>query len=150
MGKMRKPLPPAYLLVSIIAILLPHLALPLKVPVRGAWRLAGLALLAMGLALNLAADQSLKQHKSTVKPFERPTTLISGGVFRLSRNPMYLGMTVLLLGIVLALGSISGLLVVALFAVLMDRVFIGAEEKAMEEEFGDKWLAYRRRVRRWV
>jgi protein-S-isoprenylcysteine O-methyltransferase Ste14 len=112
--------------------------------------LAGLALLATGLALNLAADQSLKKHKSKVKPFERPTTLISRGVFRLSRNPMYLGMTVLLLGIVLALGSISGLFVVALFALLMDRVFIGAEEKAMEELFGDRWLAYRRRVRRWV
>lgn len=150
MGKARELLPPTYLFVSIAAILLLHFAFPLAVPVRGAWRLAGVAPLAAGVALNLAADQSLKRHKSTVNPFERPTTLISEGVFRLSRNPMYLGMVLLLLGIVLVLGSISGLLVVVLFALLMDRVFIGAEEKTMEQAFGDKWLAYRRRVRRWV
>ena len=60
--------------------------------------------LALGIALNLAADNSFKRYKTTVKPVENSTVLITAGVFRLSRHPMYLGFVLILVGITLLMG----------------------------------------------
>lgn len=61
--------------------------------------------LIFGVALNISADRMFKQHKTTVKPFEESTSLVTDGVFRFSRNPMYLGMVLILSGVVLLAGS---------------------------------------------
>lgn len=61
--------------------------------------------LIFGVALNISADRMFEQHKTTVKPFEESTALVTDGVFRFSRNPMYLGMVLILSGVVLLAGS---------------------------------------------
>jgi protein-S-isoprenylcysteine O-methyltransferase Ste14 len=142
--------PPAYLLFAIAATAVLHVLLPLYQIVAFPWRLAGIVPLVLGLALNLAADQLLKQRQTTVKPSEAPAALVTCGVYRISRNPMYLGFVLILVGIAILMGSASPFLAVALFAVLIDVVFIRTEESMMQAAFGDDWLVYRARVRRWI
>jgi protein-S-isoprenylcysteine O-methyltransferase Ste14 len=100
--------------------------------------------------LNLVADRSFKTHKTTVKPLQESTALITNGVFRLTRHPMYLGFVLILLGIAMMMGSLTPYLVVLAFAVFMDMVFIRFEETRLEETFSEAWLGYRSRVRRWI
>ncbi len=100
--------------------------------------------------MNVVADREFKRHQTTVKPFEPSSSLITTFPFSISRNPMYLGLSAMLLGIALLLGSVTALLPAAAFAVLMDRRFIRVEERMLAERFGDEWLHYRTRVRRWL
>jgi protein-S-isoprenylcysteine O-methyltransferase Ste14 len=85
-----------------------------------------------------------------VKPFEESTTLVTNGVFRLSRNPMYLGFVLLLAGLVMLLGSTTPWFVVIIFPIVMEMRFVRAEEAMLEARFGDSWLQYKRSVRKWL
>jgi protein-S-isoprenylcysteine O-methyltransferase Ste14 len=147
---MKKPLPPVYLLGALTLVVLLHFLWPGGRLIAGPWRLLGIALLLIGIVLNLAADQGFKKRKTTVKPFERPTSLITGGVFGFSRNPMYLGMVSIILGVSVLLGSATPFAVVPVFAFLLDRCFIVKEEQSLQDIFGDQFRQYRNRTRRWV
>lgn len=85
-----------------------------------------------------------------MKPFEESSALVTGGVFRVARNPMYLGMALIVLGAALLLGSATPLAVVILLALLLDRAFISPEERMLADTFGDQFQEYRGRVRRWI
>jgi len=147
---MKKPLPPTYFLGAIVLAVILHFLLPLRQLLAFPWRLLGLVPLVIGIVLNLLADRALKQHDTTVKPFEESNALVTGGVFRLTRNPMYLGMTLILLGIAMLLGSATPFAVVPIAGVLFDRVFISPEERMLEDTFGDQFRECRKRVRRWI
>jgi protein-S-isoprenylcysteine O-methyltransferase Ste14 len=142
--------PPAYLLLAMVVMAILHSLLPVRQVVLFPWRLAGMMPLLLGLIVNLAADSLFKQHGTTVKPFQKPTFLVTGGVYRVSRNPMYLGFVLILLGLAILMGSLTPLFVVPLFAVVMEVVFIRTEEHVMEATFGKSWLAYKAKVRRWI
>ena len=114
------------------------------------WNLLGIVPLVGGVALNLMADKSFKIYGTSVKPLEESTFLVTGGVFRLSRHPMYLGFVLILLGAAVLSGSIAPFLVVIVFLVFMDTVFIRFEETKLAQKFGDAWLDYRSAVRRWI
>jgi protein-S-isoprenylcysteine O-methyltransferase Ste14 len=113
-------------------------------------RIAGIALIVAGAALNLWSDTQLKRASTTVKPDGLPTALVSTGAFRLTRNPMYLGMAAILAGAALALGSLPALACAAVFAVLADRLYIAREEANLTTTFGAAYDEYRSAVRRWV
>lgn len=104
----------------------------------------------MGVSLNLIADIAFKKDQTTVKPFEASTSLVVTGVFQISRHPMYLGMVLILLGIAILMGTLTPLVVVAVFGILMELVFVRTEERMLEEQFGATWLAYKTKVRKWV
>lgn len=140
---MKKPLPPTYFLGAIVVAVALHFLLPIRQLLSFLWRL-------IGIALNLVADRSFKTHATTVKPFEKSRNLVTGGVFDVTRNPMYLGMTLIILGIALLLGSATPLVVVIVLPVLFDRVFIAPEERMLEDTFGDDFRKYRKQVRRWI
>jgi protein-S-isoprenylcysteine O-methyltransferase Ste14 len=146
----KRPLPPTYFLASICVILGLHFLLPVAEVLPLPWRLGGLIFIAVGVWLNVAADQALKVHKTTVKPFERSRVLVTEGAFRFSRNPMYLGMVLILFGGAMSLGSLSPFLVCPAFAALLHFRFILVEERMLAETFGPQWEAYRNRTRRWI
>ena len=104
----------------------------------------------LGVILNLVADAAFKKHGTTIKPFEESTALITGGVFRISRHPMYLGMLLILLGIATLMGSLTPFVVVVAFGISMELVFVRFEESMLEKKFGRIWLEYKRQVRRWI
>ena len=147
--QLRKLLPPTYLYAAIVLIIVLHVLIPGSQIISSPWRYLGFLPLIMGTALNLLADQVFKQHKTTVQPFEESTFLVTHSVFRISRNPMYLGFVLLLIGIAILLGSVTPWLVVAGFPFLMENLFIQIEEAKLEAWFGSAWLEYKQRVRRW-
>lgn len=142
--------PPTYLLIALLAMVALHFLWPLAYPIPRLWRLAALLPLAGGIALNFAADRAFQQAGTTVKPLEASSALITTGPFRLSRNPMYLGFGLVLLGVALMMGSLTPFLVIPLFVLLIDRLFIRVEEGMLAERFGQNWLAYKAGVRRWL
>jgi protein-S-isoprenylcysteine O-methyltransferase Ste14 len=145
-----KLLPTHYLLFAILLMLALHFLFPRTTIFPMAWNLLGLAPLAGGIVINLIADDAFHKAGTTVKPFQTSTALITDGVFRLSRHPMYLGFVLVLIGIAVLLGSLTPWLIVSLFAVLMDRVFITVEERMLQARFGQAWSEYTAQVRRWI
>jgi protein-S-isoprenylcysteine O-methyltransferase Ste14 len=145
----KRILPPTYFLVSIVVMFGLHLLLPLSTLIKFPWNLISLIPLSFGSLLNIIADRDFKKAGTSVKPFEESSVLITSGVFRLSRNPMYLGMVLMLVGEAILLGSFSPYIIVIVFALLMHFVFIIPEEKALEARFGKDYLAYKRYVQQW-
>jgi protein-S-isoprenylcysteine O-methyltransferase Ste14 len=127
-----------------------HFFLPVRLLVSYPGNLVGVLPILFGIGLNILADQLLKSHNTTVKPFQESTAIVTSGVYRWTRNPMYLGMVLILLGAGWIAGSVTALIPWLVFGVLMDRVFIKPEESMLASKHPDKWLEYSSRVRRWV
>ena len=115
-----------------------------------AW--AAYALVAAGILLVLLGVGRFRKADTTVDPLhpDRASELVTGGVYRFTRNPMYLGFAAVLAGWDLYLGSWFGALSRPLYVLLMNRFQIGPEERALAGRFGAAYQAYRSRVRRWL
>lgn len=147
---MNKIFPPTHFYIYLIISILLHYALPLKQIINYPFYLIGFLLFIIGAGLNVWADQSLKKYKTTVKPNEKPAALIVTGAFKISRNPMYLGMALILFGAGFILGSVISFVGVLLFITAMEIMFIPQEEKNLKEQFGEEFEAYKKKVRRWL
>ncbi|MGD2163525.1 MAG: isoprenylcysteine carboxylmethyltransferase family protein [Anaerolineales bacterium] len=143
-------MPTTYFLIALLLGLILHFVVPVGYFIPQPWNLVGLVPLALGVWLNLSADRSFKQAKTTVKPFEESAALVTTGAFRYTRNPMYLGFTVILLGEAILLRSLTPFIAVVAFPILVYQVFIKAEERKLAEKFGDEWGRYQTNVRRWI
>ena len=148
--KKKSVYPPTYLLLALIIMIGLHFLFPITRIVPAPWNLPGLIVIGAGLMMNIMASNSFNKHKTTIKPYETPSILVTDGLFRVSRNPMYLGFVLILAGAALSLGSLSPFGVVPLFYVLMNEIFIKPEEKALQETLGEPYLAYKKQVRRWL
>ena len=106
----------------------------------------------VGIAFDIAGIVSFWRAKTTVNPLkpEKATSLVSSGVYRITRNPMYVGMLFLLMAWAIYLDSPWALVGPLVFVLYMNRFQIGPEEKALEALFGDDFSDYKRRVRRWL
>lgn len=148
--KIKRILPPTYLFVSIATMVLLHFLMPIfKIP-QYPWNFLGKIPLVTRAFLNLRADAEFKKEQTTVKPFERSTALVTTGVFQISRHPMYLGMVFILFGIIILMGSLTPLFVITVFVILIELIFVRTEERMLEEQFGPVWIAYKKKVRKWV
>jgi protein-S-isoprenylcysteine O-methyltransferase Ste14 len=147
---MPRLLPPIYFIIALALMLALHLLVPGAAILAFPWRLSGLLPIAAGLTLNLVGAASFARHHTTINPFGRSTVIVDGGVFGLSRNPMYLGMALGLAGFALLFGSATPWLVVPAFVLLIERLFILPEERKLSEAFGQPYEDYRKRVRRWL
>ncbi len=98
-----KILPPTYFLMSLALIIGLHFIFPITriIPLPYNW--FGIFLIVFGGVINIWTDNIFKKEKTTVKPYEKPSILIVSGPFRFSRNPMYFGMAVILLGVTVLL-----------------------------------------------
>jgi protein-S-isoprenylcysteine O-methyltransferase Ste14 len=111
---------------------------------------AGVALIATGVTVILTTAAQFRKHKTTIMPFQPSSTLITQGLFRFSRNPIYLGMIVILFGVWLTLSSTTPATIIPLFAWFITKHFIVKEERTLTERFADEYREYRQRVRRWL
>lgn len=144
--------PLALVLLFAAAMWLAARALPawqLLLPWRMAW---ALLCVAAGAAVTLAGVLAFRRARTTVNPTtpHATTVVVDTGIYRRSRNPMYLGMALALLGWSVALGNIAGLPLLAVFIAYMTAFQIRPEERALEASFGAPYRAYRARVRRWL
>ena len=105
-----------------------------------------------GIFVFAAAVISFKKQKTTVNPIsiENASSLVVSGIFKYSRNPMYLGMSFVLLGLAFKFNVIGGLLFTGIFMLFITIFQIKPEEVAMEKLFGQEWKDYTKNVRRWL
>lgn len=110
------------------------------------------SLLTAGLVIPLAGVLSFKRHGTTPDPRvpEQSSALVTSGIYRCSRNPMYLGFVLLLLTQAVFLNSLWLLFLIALFVAYLQRFQILPEERAMQQLFGDSYRLYCQKVRRWI
>ena len=146
----RFDVPPVYFLASALLMLLLHLGLPGPRLVQWPWRWLGLLPVVAGGALAVAGERSFQRTGTAVLPFTEPSALVTTGPFAYTRNPMYLGLVLGLLGWAVLLGSLVPFVVVPAFSALIHFRFVLREEPFMAERFGREYDSYRERVRRWL
>jgi protein-S-isoprenylcysteine O-methyltransferase Ste14 len=143
-------LPPLLVLIFVIAIGALFLLLPGPRIVPSPYNWLGIVPIVAGLTVTIAGARHFDRVRTNIKTFDEPTLLVTDGLFRWSRNPMYLGFVAFLAGLAIALGTLSGLLIAAAFAVIADRWYVRFEEKAMRCKFGGAYEEYARRTQRWL
>ena len=145
--------PPSLFVLGIIAGWLLDRAFPLQLAgpaARSAGALVGCVLVVCGSGLAAWAVATFRGAGTTIIPNRPASTLVTHGPFRLSRNPMYLGMTLVYLGVMLLLNSIWILLFLPIVLVILQLTVIRREERYIGATFGIAYDEYRRRVRRWL
>jgi len=143
--------PPAWIAPGVLLAWLFDSYLPVYEWLPAPWSYVGAALAwVIALALTGAAARELARHDTSLYPNGESTTLVTGGLYRYTRNPMYLGMALLVLGASVFLGSVTALLGVVLFCAAVQRLFIIPEEERMTGWFGEDYTAYCKQVRRWI
>ena len=138
-------LPPVWLLGGLVVTW----ASPWQVP-WGPNATIGSGLILIGIVVTLAAIIEFGRSKTSIIPRQDPNALITSGIFRFSRNPIYLADVLILIGVTIYSGKWLGFLLVPLFVWLLHHRFIRGEEAKLQDAFGDSFKAYASRVRRWL
>jgi len=112
----------------------------------------GILLLVLGLAILISAVRLFRKDKTTVNPLspEQATKLVTDGIFKYSRNPMYLGMVFILSSMAVFFNLIGGIILIALFCVYITKFQIIPEERAMSNLFSQDFNKYKQATRRWI
>ena len=142
--------PPVLLVIHFIAVYFLNRFLPLPFAFPRALVWISYALILVGLGLAFAAVSRFIRARTTVDPHGSVSEIVTGGVFGISRNPIYLGFVCLLIGFPFIFGIYWGLILSPLFIILMNKLVIQHEEAYLEKKFGDVYSSYKSRVRRWL
>ena len=150
---MELKIPPPVLAVSLAFLIwVTSRTLPPLWPPGAIGSYLALVLAVGGTAIDMSAKRLFLRARTTVNPLtpEAAAVMVRGGVYRWSRNPMYVGRAMQLLAISIYLASWVGLIGVVLFAAYLDRFQIRAEERALAARFPDEYPAYKATTRRWM
>jgi len=123
-----------------------HLAIPSSTPIKN----IGVGLVIMALIFSFSAFNEFRKLQTTLDPHGSVKVVVTNGIYKLSRNPIYLGFLLMVIGFPLYSGYYSGIIVAPFFLVSMNRLVIEKEEAYLEEKFGNVYTDYRSRVRRWL
>jgi len=138
----------ALLCIGIAYLLGRFIPLPFSVP--AILRYMGLALCLIGFLLGIASFIEFRKAQTTLDPHGSTTQLVSSGVYRFSRNPIYLGFLLIVIGLPLYFGLFWGIVMAPIFIFLMNHLVIQPEEMYLERKFRETYMDYRARVRRWL
>jgi protein-S-isoprenylcysteine O-methyltransferase Ste14 len=142
--------PPLLFVLPIVA----SLALEWFVPtgfMHGALRwIVGVLIFVAGVALNVVGFITQKRAGTDPIPFNPSTRIVAHGLYRFTRNPMYIGFALCTFGLAVLVDSAWVLLAVPVGLVLIHRIVVTREELYLERKFGEEYLTYKRRVRRWI
>jgi protein-S-isoprenylcysteine O-methyltransferase Ste14 len=148
--KITRIVPPVWLMLTMIAMYCASAIVPLMRVMPVAAAPFGQVAVFMGFSLVFFAVRLFKKVQTPLKPFVPAKAVITDGPFRYSRNPVYLGMFIMLAGWAIYLGSLTPWLVAAWFVYAICSYWVPMEEKQMEREMGETYLTYKREVRRWL
>lgn len=146
----RRIYPPVWLLIGIISIFCLNEFFPGYRFTSFAGQAIGGVIILVGLALLVIANGLFTQAGTNVIPFREATALVTTGIYRLTRNPMYLGMLSVLLGCAITVGAATSLAIPVIFAAIIQARFILPEEAMLQEVFEEQYEDYCARVRRWL
>jgi len=141
--------PPIISLVYLVLMVTTHLLYPVQL-ISSPYRYLGIVVFMIGAYFFVKARILFINTKTPIKPSDTPKFLHTLGLYGVSRNPIYLGITLAMLGIALLLATPFPFIFPFLFFLKMNFVFIPLEERNLEKVFGKKYLSYKVRVRRWI
>lgn len=144
--------PPVYALgIAGLMWLLNHY-IPVAHWIASPWNKLGLAIIVLAILLDSSSLYLFIKKHTTINPMHPDHTrdLVTTGLYRYTRNPMYVGLLVILTGFAILLGSATPFLVLPLFYWLITTFQIKPEERILEQKFGKKYLDYKNRVKRWL
>ncbi len=143
-------MPPYCFFRGIALEIILHLLVPIYKYNISHYQWIGLPIVVIGILLNLQAKGTVLKSKTTIIPFQKPRLLVRHGPFHYSRNPMYLGMLLVLIGESILLSSLSAMIAPILFVIIITIKFIKPEEKILENVFEDDYKKYQNEVRRLI
>lgn len=141
-------------ILTIIFITIAYIAkwtipgIPFVVP--DAFRNVGFGLIVVGFLLGIAALIEFMKARTTVDPHGSVSSIVTSGIYRFTRNPIYLGFMFMLIGVPLAGGAYWGVILAPLFRYFMNSLVIEREETYLERKFGEAYISYKSGVRRWL
>ncbi|MFA6489371.1 MAG: isoprenylcysteine carboxylmethyltransferase family protein [Candidatus Micrarchaeia archaeon] len=139
-----------YFIILLILPMLLNFAFPAPAIVYAPYTYFGIIPIGFGIAIALWSRSLFVKSRTTLSPHETPTSLLTSGPFRISRNPIYLGMAAMLLGSAVLLGTPVAFASPALFVIIIETLLIPGEERKMEKIFGDRYRKYKGSVRQWI
>jgi protein-S-isoprenylcysteine O-methyltransferase Ste14 len=142
--------PPILVLIGIIVQLIIARVVEAPIKLDQIWIYIGIALVVIGFLPIPIISRAFREQETGIKPDTIPTAFLETGLFRFSRNPIYVGMSLFLIGSALIIGNLYGLLIVVLFVFAVQKMWIRKEEVNLEAQFGEAYRAYKERVRRWI
>lgn len=138
----------ALLFIAIAYFLGRYIPLPFTVP--PLLRIIGFAMTFIGFLLGIGAFIEFRKAHTTLDPHGSARQLVTSGVYRFTRNPIYLGFLLMVIGLPLNSGLLWGFVVAPIFVLMMTRLVIEREENYLERKFGKTYASYTSRVRRWL
>ena len=151
MLKLKIP-PPFYALSVALIMWLASQYFPIATLIVAPWNILGIALVVLAAVMDFTSLYLFFKKKTTPNPMkpEFTTGLVTNGMYKISRNPMYLGMLMMLIGFAIFLGQLSPFLIIPLFYVVITEMQIKPEEEMLEQKFGTEYIEYKTKVRRWL
>jgi protein-S-isoprenylcysteine O-methyltransferase Ste14 len=136
-----------------LLLLLPvaaHFVFPVAVVIPSPYVYLGIPVMLAGLVVSTAASRAFRVAGTSVQLHGEASRLVTNGIFRYSRNPMYLGMVVWLLGLAVLLGTLTPFLFPLLVFLLLNTAIVPMEERSLRQLHPAEYAEYSRRVRRWL
>lgn len=145
-----KILPPMYFKLFLILGIAIHYLIPSKEIIPSPYTYIGIVFIVDGLIANIWSALIFKKNKIATKQSKKSIKLINAGPFKYSRNPMYLGMIMILFGLAIYIGSIGFFIAPIGMFLVLNMLFIPIEEHDLEKTFGNNYSNYKKNVRRWI
>jgi protein-S-isoprenylcysteine O-methyltransferase Ste14 len=142
--------PPVYFLVAVIIMIVLNLFVPIGRWLHYPWRYFGIVIIALGFSLSLGSGIFFRKLGTNPRPGSRANFIVTSGPFKYTRNPIYLGLITMLIGISILLGTFSPLIPIPILFMILHTQFVLREERWMEEWFGESYLEYKSKTPRWL
>lgn len=135
---------------ALIAALALHWLWPMPILDHAIALGAGLPLIALGVGIAIAGRRALQAAATKIDPMRPTTAIVTSGPYRFSRNPLYVALTLLFVGLTLAVDTWWGIVVLVPLVIVMHCGVVRREERYLEQKFGEPYRQYRSRVRRYL
>ena len=147
----QKILPPVYTAIFILLMIVWQLTIPFKLPIfLNLFKWIGILIIIFSLLVIIQLTKQFCSAKTPIRPFTETTTLITNGLYRFSRNPIYLAFIILLIGEALILNNFILLIFPLILAIILQKAFIQKEEELLRIKFPQEYPQYCKKVRRWL
>jgi len=147
---MKKVIPPVLFILCVLLLVGLKFLIPEQIFLKPPFTNTGIILIIAGLAITIRIRIFFDKVNTEIHTFKKPRQLVQSGFFKFSRNPIYLGFTISLIGVWILTGNLIGLIGVLIFFLTSNFWYIPYEEKIMAKEFGDEYKLYKSKVRRWI
>jgi len=147
---MQKLVPPVLVVFSLLGMSALNWFYPVRKLIEFPFNLIGIFIAIIGFLMVRWGGKRFSKAKTNISTFNNPNKMLTDGLFQYTRNPIYLGFTLALLGVAIGLGSLAPFSLVFVFFIAANYWYIPFEERKMERIFGSSYLRYKRNVRRWL